>query len=63
LAWPANRKAVITSLKLAKPLRVKDVTLVGYEGIVSWSQTADGLNIYLPPERPCEAVHTFSIRL
>jgi alpha-L-fucosidase len=63
MAWPANRKAVITSLKLAKPLRVKDVTLVGYEGIVSWSQTADGLNIDLPPEPPCEAVHTFSIRL
>jgi alpha-L-fucosidase len=63
MAWPANRKAVITSLKLAKPLRVKDVTLVGYEGIVSWSQTADGLNIDLPPESPCEAIHTFSIRL
>ena len=63
MAWPADRQAVITSLKLTDSLRVKEVSLVGYEGIVSWSQMADGLHIDLPPESPCEAVHVFSIRL
>jgi alpha-L-fucosidase len=63
MAWPADRHAVITSMKLTNSLHVKEVSLVGYEGIVSWSQMADGLHIDLPPEPPCEAVHVFSIRL
>ena len=50
-------------MKPANSLHVKEVSLVGYEGIISWSQTADGLHIDLPPEPPCEAVHVFSIRL
>jgi hypothetical protein len=50
-------------MRLTDSLRVKDVSLVGYEGIVSWSQMADGLHIDLPPEPPCEAIHVFSIRL
>ena len=63
MAWPANRQAIITSMKLTDSLRVKEVSLVGYEGIISWSQVADGLHIDLPLEPPCEAVHVFSIRL
>ena len=61
--WPDNRQALITSMRLTDSLRVKEVSLVGYEGIVSWSQMADGLHIDLPPEPPCEAIHVFSIRL
>jgi alpha-L-fucosidase len=63
MAWPADRQAVITSLKLDHSQPVKEISLVGCEGIVSWSQMADGLHIGLPPEPPCEAVHVFSIRL
>ena len=61
--WPDNRQALITSMRLTDSLRVKEVSLVGYEGTVSWSQMADGLHIDLPPEPPCEAIHVFSIRL
>jgi hypothetical protein len=63
MAWPANRQAFITSMKLTDSLGVKEVSLVGYEGIVSWSPLADGLHIQLPPESPCEVVHVFSVRL
>ena len=63
MAWPANRQAFITSMKLTDSLRVNEASLVGYEGIVSWSQLADGLHIQLPPESPCEVVHVFSVRL
>ena len=63
MAWPDNRQAIITSMKLTDSLRVKEVSLVGYEGILSWSQMADGLHIELPPESPCGVVHVFSVRL
>jgi alpha-L-fucosidase len=63
MAWPVDRQTVITSLQLNNSPRVKEVSLVGCEGIVSWRQKADGLHIGLPPEPPCEAVHVFSIRL
>ena len=63
MAWPANREALITELKLAEGRRVKDVRLVGYEGIVPWSQTVHGLQIGLPPAAPSEAVHAFAVQL
>jgi hypothetical protein len=63
MSWPENRQAVITSMGLTDSLRVKDVKLVGYEGIIPWSQLADGLHIDLPPEPPCEIVHVFAVRL
>jgi alpha-L-fucosidase len=63
MAWPVDRQAVITSLQLNNSPRVKEVSLVGCEGVVSWSQKADGLYIGLPPAPPCEAVHVFTIRL
>ncbi len=63
MSWPANRQVVITSMGLTDSLYVKEVSLVGYDGIISWSQLADGLHIDLPPEPPCEVVHVFSIRL
>jgi len=63
MAWPANRQAIITSMKLTDSLRVNEASLVGYEGIASWSQMADGPHIELPPESPCEVVHVFSVRL
>jgi alpha-L-fucosidase len=43
LDWPDNRQALITSMRLTDSLRMKEVSLVGYEGIVSWSQMAAGV--------------------
>jgi alpha-L-fucosidase len=63
MAWPDNRQAIITSMKLDDSLRVKDVGLVGYDGIVPWSQTSHGLHIDLPSAPPCQAAHVFAIRL
>jgi alpha-L-fucosidase len=63
MAWPGDRQSFITSMKLIDSLRVKEVSLIGYDGIISWSQMADGLHIDLPLRSPCENVHVFSIRL
>jgi alpha-L-fucosidase len=63
MAWPANREATIKTLKLAEEVRVKDVRLVGYDGLVPWSQTVHGLQIGLPATAPGEAVHAFAVRL
>ena len=63
MKWTGNRQALIISMGLTDSLRVKEVSLVGYDGIVSWSQMAEGLRIDLPSEPPCEAIHVFSIRL
>jgi alpha-L-fucosidase len=63
MAWPADRQAFITSMKLIDSLRVKEVSLIGYDGIVFWSQMADSLHIDLPSRSPCDNVHVFSIQL
>jgi len=63
MAWPANREALITELKLAEDRRVKDVRLVGYEGILPWGQTVHGLQVGLPATAPSEAVHAFAVQL
>jgi alpha-L-fucosidase len=63
MAWPADRQAVIQSLKLGSGARVKGLRLVGHEGILSWSQTVHGLHVDLPPDPPSEAVHTFAVEV
>ena len=63
MSWPDNGQVVITSMGLTDSLHVKEVSLVGYDGIISWSQLANGLHIDLPLEPPCEIVQVFSIQL
>jgi alpha-L-fucosidase len=64
LGWPADGRLVIRSL--AKPTgetinKVAAVTLLGHNGKLQWSQTAEGLVVTLPAQKPCE--HAFVLKI
>jgi alpha-L-fucosidase len=40
---------------------VKHVRLLGYSGKLDWKQTAEGLAVTLPAQRPCEHAFAFEI--
>jgi alpha-L-fucosidase len=63
MAWPPDRRAVITSMKLESGVRVGDVRLVGHDAIVAWHQTGVGLEIDLPAVAPSDAVHVLAVQL
>jgi len=63
LAWP-GREAVIRSLAQGSGLasgKVKEVTLLGADGKLAFSQTEAGLVVQLPEKPPCE--HAFALRI
>jgi alpha-L-fucosidase len=57
-AWPeSDHKLVVRSLATGHELaagEVRGVRLLGYDGQVKWSQSADGLTVELPADPPCE---------
>jgi len=64
LGWPANGKLAIRSL--ARPAgetfnSIAGVSLLGHDGKLDLSQTADGLTVTLPSRKPCEHAFTFKI--
>ena len=60
-AWPANGKLTIQSLAQGAEA-VADVSLLGYEGKLTWQQTDRGLTINLPAKKPCEHAYSFRIK-
>jgi alpha-L-fucosidase len=64
LAWPDNGTLTIKSLPKPKhPLagKVSSVRLLGYSGKLDWSQTASGLVVKLPSQKPCDYAFTLKI--
>jgi alpha-L-fucosidase len=60
LDWPADRRLVIRSL--ATPAgKIAGVSLLGHAGRLAWSQTAEGLVVSLPEQKPCEHVYALKI--
>jgi len=59
LAWPENRKIIVKSLAKGAAV-VGRVSLLGHDGKLEWKQTARGLELRLPEERPCE--HAFVLK-
>jgi alpha-L-fucosidase len=53
LAWPENGKVIVKSLDDSVG-RVANVELLGHDGKLTWEQSAEGLSIELPSERPTE---------
>ena len=57
-AWPPSRIARIKTLALGSPqlsgAKVTAVSLLGYDGKVSWTQDAQGLSVNLPEKAPSE---------
>ena len=41
---------------------VKGVSLLGHEGELEWSQSAAGLQVTLPPVRPCDYAYSLRVR-
>ena len=65
LDWPADRKLLVKSLPAsgatATNLRVEDVSLLGYNGKVTWSQDDAGLHVDLPEKAPSE--HAVALKI
>jgi alpha-L-fucosidase len=66
LEWPESRAAAIKSLAGNSPQvagrKIADVSLLGYDGKLEWSQTADGLTVKLPEKAPSESVVALRIK-
>jgi alpha-L-fucosidase len=65
-AWPESRSATVKALasNSAQPAgrKVADVSLLGYEGKLEWSQTAGGLTVTLPEKAPSEHAVTLRVK-
>ena len=60
LAWPENGEMIVRSL--AQPAgKLRQVSLLGHRGELAWSQTADGLAVKLPAQKPCD--HAFVLKI
>jgi len=63
LAWPGEQ-AIIQSLGTSPPqgaIEIDSVRLLGYDGDLVWSRSADGLTVKLPAQPPGE--HAFALKL
>ena len=60
LAWPAGDTLTIRSLARGAA-DVKQVTLLGCDAELSWSQTDKGLVVRLPETKPCD--YAYGLRL
>jgi alpha-L-fucosidase len=65
-AWPESRSATIKTLADNSPQvagrKIEGVSLLGYDGKLEWSQTADGLTLKLPENAPSENAITLRIK-
>lgn len=64
LDWPGDGKTfLIQSLALGKDIaKIKDISLLGHPGTLSWKQDTQGLSITLPREKPCDNAWSFKIQ-
>ncbi len=64
-AWPDSRVAQIKSLATGSPqtggAKVTGVSLLGYDGKVTWTQDAQGLSVNLPEKAPSQYAVTLKI--
>jgi alpha-L-fucosidase len=65
LALPANHQLLVKSLATGGPhadtLRAENVSLLGYEGKLTWSQDDTGLHVTLPEKAPSE--HAIALKI
>jgi alpha-L-fucosidase len=62
MAWPGE-KAVVTSLAAWPSLRgrVGKVELLGHQGALKFTQSAQGLTVEMPAEQPCQ--YAFALKI
>jgi alpha-L-fucosidase len=63
LGWPTDGKLTIRALAKAGDGSgaIENVSLLGHQGKIDWTQTADGLVVTLPAEKPCDYAVTLKI--
>ena len=62
MKWPEGGKTVVRSLAQGSVGKVVDVTLLG-AGPVTFAQTARGLAVDLPEQKPCECAQCLRVTL
>ena len=66
LDWPGKKNVVIKALTTNSPLlghhSIADVSLLGYEGKLDWSQNEQGLTVKMPSKPPCDHAVTLRIK-
>jgi alpha-L-fucosidase len=60
MAWPSDGKAVIRSLAEGAG-KITSVALLGHRAKLDWQQSAEGLMIGLPTEKPCQFAYGLKI--
>jgi len=63
--WPGDQ-VTIQSLGASSAVHagmISQVSMLGSQGTLSWSQDESGLTIETPPEKPCQHAYTFKIVL
>ena len=60
MAWPEDGKLLVRSLAQGAG-QVQDVSLLGHRGKLAWTQTASGLALTLPAQKPCDYVYGLRI--
>ena len=65
MGWPEKSDVVIKCLASTSPelqgRKIKDLSMLGHDGDIIWSQDEQGLMIKLPDEAPCEHAVTIKI--
>ena len=57
---PEDHQLVVKALASAAG-KISDVALLGHTGQLDWQQTAEGLVVKLPAQKPCELAYAFKI--
>jgi alpha-L-fucosidase len=60
LEWPGDGELTVRSLA-DDEIDVEAVSLLGHEGKLKWTQSADGLRVTLPAKQPCQ--YAFSLKI
>jgi len=60
LGWPADGKLVVKSLASAAG-KINKLSMLGHAGKLDWRQTAEGLIVTLPPQKPGENIFALKI--
>ncbi|UCH15748.1 MAG: alpha-L-fucosidase [Bacteroidales bacterium] len=65
MGWPGNEYVKIESLASVSEYlginKITDINLLGYNGILNWTQDEKGLSIKLPGDKPCQHAIVFKI--
>jgi alpha-L-fucosidase len=65
LGWPGKKAQIrtLTSNSAVKTDMISEITMLGLEEALPWTQDKNGLHIKTPPKKPCQHAYTFKIML